>query len=247
MVVPPVTQDHQYESHAPESRAGRYGQDTESRYEPTWRCPSPATPAADFERTRGKLELPRILGVAAGKLLLDMDFAGTLVRIAGFLEDNDLRYALVGGLALAAYGGTRTTLDLDLAVDGDGQDTVIGFMESLGFETLYRSSGYSNHVHPDEDWGRVDFVYVRGESRERIFAGSRLHELSRDLAVPVPRPEHLAAMKVLAMKNDPTRTFQELADIRLLLMAPGVDKEAVRAFFERHGLSERFNELEETF
>ena len=32
--------------------------------------------------------------------------------------------------------------------------------------------------------------------------------------VPVPRPEHLAAMKVLAIKNDPSRTFQDLADLR---------------------------------
>jgi hypothetical protein len=37
----------------------------------------------------------------------------------------------------------------------------------------------------------------------------------------VPRPEHLAAMKVQAMKNDPSRTFQDLADIQALLSLPG--------------------------
>ena len=60
----------------------------------------------------------------------------------------------------------------------------------------------------------------------------------------MPKPEHLAALKVLAMKNDPARTFQELADIRFLLTLPGVDRQEVRAYFERYGLEESFHELE---
>ena len=60
------------------------------------------------------------------------------------------------------------------------------------------------------------------------------------------RPEHLAAMKVLAMKNDPARTFQELTDIRFLLKLPGVDADEVRDYFERHGLEERYSELQAT-
>lgn len=62
----------------------------------------------------------------------------------------------------------------------------------------------------------------------------------------VPKPEHLAAMKVLAMKNDPTRTFQELADIRFLVTMPGVDRVEVKSYFDRHGLEERFDDLEKT-
>ncbi len=175
-----------------------------------------------------------------------MDFTATLHRIADFLEEHRWRYALVGGLALSAYGGARTTLDLDLAVDGDSQDALIRFMESAGFETLYRSSGYSNHLHPEERWGRVDFIYVRGATRETLFGGATTQHLSEGLEVLVPRPEHLIAMKVLAMKNDPGRTFQELADIRVLLQYPGVDLEEARRSFESHDLAERFDELEET-
>ncbi len=66
------------------------------------------------------------------------------------------------------------------------------------------------------------------------------------LKVPVPRPEHLAAMKVLAMKNDPGRTFQELADIRNLMRQPDFDRDELRRSFDKHGLLGRFRELEET-
>ncbi|HEV3459572.1 MAG TPA: hypothetical protein VHG32_23725, partial [Thermoanaerobaculia bacterium] len=66
------------------------------------------------------------------------------------------------------------------------------------------------------------------------------------LELPLPKPEHLAALKVVAMKNDPGRTFQEMADIRFLLQLPQVDRPEVRSYFERHGLGERYDDLEKT-
>lgn len=65
--------------------------------------------------------------------------------------------------------------------------------------------------------------------------------------MPVPRPEHLVAMKVAAMKNDPGRTFQEMTDIRFLLRLPGVDRAMAASYFERHGLRDRLDEIERTF
>ena len=63
-----------------------------------------------------------------------MDFLETLSRVTSFLDERNVPWALVGGLALSAYGGARTTLDLDLAVDGSVQEELIRFMESEGFE-----------------------------------------------------------------------------------------------------------------
>lgn len=173
-----------------------------------------------------------------------MNFSSTLTTVAGFLNEEEIRYALIGGLALAAYGHSRSTLDIDLVVEYDHQNAIVEFMESRGFETLHRSSGYSNHQHEDPVIGRVDFVYVQGETAEKLFDATREFQGPGALKIPVPKPEHLIAMKVLAMKNDPDRTFQELADIRILLASPGVDRREARSYFERHGLLERFHELE---
>ncbi len=116
-------------------------------------------------------------------------------------------------------------------------------MEELGYETLHLSSGYSNHLHEDDRLGRVDFIYVRGDTRVQIFEHARRVEGPGGVEVLVPRPEHLAAMKLLAMKNDPERRLRELADIALLLRLPDVDREAVRKQFERHGMLESWREL----
>jgi hypothetical protein len=61
--------------------------------------------------------------------------------------------------------------------------------------------------------------------------------------VPVPKPEHLAAMKVHAIKNDPARRHQELADIRFLMSLPGVDRGEIRRYFESSGLGELYDDL----
>jgi hypothetical protein len=172
-----------------------------------------------------------------------VDFARVLKRIAGYLEGQKQPWALVGGLGMAAYGMQRTTLDIDLVVPGEIQDSLVGFLETEGYETIYRSTGYSNHVHDDPMMGRVDIVYVRGETAVQVFRAPRSVAGPGGVKVAVPRPEHLAAMKVFAMKNDPARTLRELADIRFLLELPDTDPEEVRRYFEKHGMGDRFDEI----
>lgn len=115
-------------------------------------------------------------------------------------------------------------------------------LESLGYETLYSSEGYSNHVHPLPGLGRVDCIYVGEPTATTLFEGAAAMAIFGE-TIRVPRPKHLAAMKVLAMKNDPTRTFQEMADLQHILGLPGVDMDEIRGHFERYGLLEKFHEL----
>ena len=65
-----------------------------------------------------------------------------------------------------------------------------------------------------------------------------------DRELPVASPEHLAMMKAMAMKNFPHRALYEADDVRVLLAVPGVDREAVREYFERHGLLELFDAID---
>lgn len=173
-----------------------------------------------------------------------MDFVKVLQELGPFFEREQIAYAVIGGVGLAGYGMPRATLDLDFVVEGDLQGAVIAHLESLGYETLHRSTGYSNHQHKNPEMGGVDIVYVRGETSRKLFAAIRPLEGPGGRPVPVPSPEHLIAMKVVAMKNDPSRTYQDMADIQFLLTLPDIDREAVRLQFEKHDLLERFHDLE---
>jgi hypothetical protein len=172
-----------------------------------------------------------------------MDFARAYELLASFLEGRGLRVAVVGGLGLHGHGISRATVDLDIVTEAIAQPALITFLESQGYETLYRSAGYSNHIHPQVDLGRVDVVYVDRETADRLFPGcSPRLALGRRLAL-VPRAEHLAAMKVQAMKNDPSRELQDMADVQSLLRLPGVNEAEIKGYFERAGLLERYDAI----
>ena len=175
-----------------------------------------------------------------------MDFAGVLRKVDDFFSGHQRPWALAGAAALSTYGLARATQDLDFVAEQEFQDALLAYLESEGYQTLYVSDGYSNHLHPDSASGRLDFIYVGGETSRRLFEGCRTLAFA-GRSVRVPRPEHLAAMKVQAMKNDPDRRLQDLFDVRFLLRLPGVDEAEVRGYFERAGLLRDFDEIRRTF
>ncbi len=169
-----------------------------------------------------------------------MDFESVLRMLAGFFEETSVKWGVVGGLAMAVYGAGRTTLDVDIVVDGDAQTMLVDFLEARGYETLHRSTGYSNHLHHDPLMGRVDVVYV-GRDEPRSLPGPRSN-LDRPGPDPGARPEHVAAMKAFAIKNDRRRTCE---DIRALLDAPGVDRAEINSYMVRYGLEALLERLDE--
>ena len=172
-----------------------------------------------------------------------MDFVRVAKTLADFFHEKRYPFAVVGAFGLSAYGMIRATQDLDFITSTDAQDELVEFLESLGYETIHRSEGYSNHVHTNMALGRVDIIYVAGETKNRLFLETAVLLQLGDLSLPVPRAEHLAGMKIHAMKNDPGRTFQEMADIQFLLGIPGIDEAAIRSYFEKSGLLERYDEI----
>jgi len=172
-----------------------------------------------------------------------MDFERAFGLVASFLEQQGFPVAVVGALALHAHGITRATVDLDLVTAIEAQDALVAFLESQGYETLHRSPGYSNHLHTEPELGRLDLVYLDSGTARRLFAGCtpRLELGAR--TAQVPRAEHLIAMKVQAVKNDPTRELRDLADVQSLLQIPGLDETEVRGYFERAGMTDRYDAL----
>jgi hypothetical protein len=173
-----------------------------------------------------------------------MEFERALSTWKEFFEREGIRYAVVGGLAVHAWGRSRLTKDVDFVVDFSSRDAVIAFAESLGYETLHASTAFSNHSHTDSALGRVDFMYAAGKTAERIFRAATVKPVVGDLSVPVASPEHLAMMKGMAMKQFPHRALYEGEDVRVLLNVPGVDREAVREYYRQHGLLDLFDAIE---
>jgi hypothetical protein len=183
------------------------------------------------------------IGRRQGLLGASLDFSKVIRVVAPFFEREGFAYAVIGAFGLHAYGLTRATSDLDFVTDFQAQAKLVLFLAELGYETLYLSSGYSNHLHSDPEMGRLDFVYVTGDTSRQLLGSAKKLLVLGDVSVAVPRPEHLAAMKIHAMKNDPERTFQEMADISFLLRLPQIGRAEVKGYFEKQGMMDRYNEI----
>jgi hypothetical protein len=102
--------------------------------------------------------------------------------------------------------------------------------------------GFSNHQHADPSLGRVDVIYVSGATADAVFAGCSPRPVGGGLEAPVPRPEHLVAMKAHAFAQDQSR-YSDLADLQFLLALPGLDLVESRGYFDAAGLGEYFDRL----
>lgn len=171
------------------------------------------------------------------------DFQNLAAKICAFFEQENIEFLLIGAFALQAYGHVRATQDIDWLVRHECQDKVISFFETLGFDTVHRSSGFSNHLHP-LGLVRIDIVYVRDPTASELFHAGRERAFLQNLRVKIPSPEHLAALKIFAVKNDPSRKLRELADLQWILTLRGIDKEQVRKYCVQYGEEELWKILE---
>lgn len=86
-------------------------------------------------------------------------------EITNILKAIGAEWALIGGLALAAYKVVRATQDVDLLVDLDRAEDVDSAMVKIGYRCLHRSTDAGNYQRGDE---RVDFLYASRPIARRL-------------------------------------------------------------------------------
>jgi hypothetical protein len=175
---------------------------------------------------------------------VSLGVAQAVAEIISALDAHGIPYAVIGGFALQAYGIVRATQDIDFIIPAKHQDDTVAVLTELGFSTLHRSAGYSNHVRPGAvPVARVDCVYVKGPTAQELMGAAKKTLRLGAAALPVVAPAHLVALKVFAFKCNPDRRLQELADIRRLMHVGAVARDEVRELFERYGQMDAFTEL----
>lgn len=166
-----------------------------------------------------------------------MDFSSVLAEAKSAFGKDGIRFALAGGVAVATYGIQRSTLDLDLIVPSVDADAAVEALERLGFETIRRSEGFSNHLR-SEGGERIDLLFVAEPTASALFARATRQSVFDEMAIAVVHPEHLVAMKLFALKQNPDRQAIDLEDVRALLLKGLVDPAIVSGYLVRYELEE---------
>lgn len=147
-----------------------------------------------------------------------------LDELSEFLAENKVRYALIGGLAVAVHGEPRATLDIDAVLDVD-VEFAIGILETLpssGFrpfsdrvEEIVRT-GLLLPLEHKETRIRVDLsLGLSGFDREAIFTAQKLSIGGCD--IQVVGAEYLVVMKIVASRP------RDLEDVKGIISRKGSD------------------------
>jgi hypothetical protein len=159
-----------------------------------------------------------------------MDVRAVLLEIHAALLEARIEHALIGGLALAAHGSARATVDVDFLADADRADDIDRLLRARGYACLQRSDFVGNYASDHPERGRVDFLYARlAHGRAMLGRAGAVELMGR--RIPVVDASDLVGLKVQSSSNDPSRRHRDLADIEWLLRHADLDLDRVREYF----------------
>lgn len=154
----------------------------------------------------------------AAKFLSAERMAEAVAQIAELAKEAGERVILIGGAAMQLYGSDRLTLDVDFAADNHLPSLVRHGKLLFGGEQTVAPNGVS-----------VDFVVRSDEFRSLYREAVKMAQTIEGVPMPVVRPEHLVAMKMVAGRD------KDLTDLTHLLGVAGlVDVVKTRAIVHQH-------------
>ncbi len=138
------------------------------------------------------------------------------------------------------------TGDFDSIVVKENKNRIKAFLESLGYETIYESATFSNHVYSKPTPGWVDFVCISGDTSKTVLNSVRKMNGLADIEFEVACPEHMVALKVYTIKNEPGRPQPDTAEIKGLIDLELVNGKTVKEYFKKWNLSQAFHGMGKT-
>lgn len=161
-----------------------------------------------------------------------------LAALARDAEAHGLRFLVIGGLAVNAYGYSRTTLDIDLLVERSTAESWAPLLLALGYQPLERESGPFRQWNPPiSGMSPIDFMLVNEATFAGFWAAARDAEVG-GARFRIPSLEHLFALKLHALKHAAAhRDARDFGDLLHLihLHKLRVDDEAFAKLVEKYG------------
>lgn len=162
----------------------------------------------------------------------------SFILVNRFLQEQSVRYCLIGGMAAGYWGEPRFTRDMDFTVVSQGG---IGEIEKAfkkaGFKTMGKGESQLQVVQKDGHHFQADFILAETEYQDWVV--QRAQEIPMfELKVPICSPEDLIILKLIANRR------QDLLDIEKVLEHHfnELDKEYLKKWFAFWELQENFEE-----
>jgi hypothetical protein len=123
-------------------------------------------------------------------------------RAAATLRDNEIPFALAGGLAVYARGGTETAHDVDFILHRDDAERALALLADAGFRCERPPEGWLYKVF-DDDESMIDLIFAPNNQPEAV--GEILERADKlevyAITLKVMSVTDVLASKLLALKE----------------------------------------------
>jgi len=177
-----------------------------------------------------------------------MDFVKVIDSVCRALDEAAVRYALIGGFAMALRGVQRATIDLDFILMLDDLDRSDEIFCDLGYTRAFRNENVSHYSSDNLSLGRIDILHAfRGPTLGMLDRADRL-SVAEGVTLPVVQVEDIIGLKVQATVNNPRRMTKDWSDIRMLVEVSAeqqlaLDWELLTDYLALFGLTDRVEEM----
>jgi hypothetical protein len=179
-----------------------------------------------------------------------MDLYTSIRHVITRLDEGGLRYAVIGGIAMAMRGVQRATFDLDFLLMLEDMGAAREILTQEGFHCVFQSENVSHFQKRGSALPRVDVLHAfRGPSLSMLQRAEKL-PLGDSCLVPVLITEDLIGLKIQAAHNDPKRELGDWNDIYRLVIEAAHSNQALNwsligDYLELFGYGTKLNALKD--
>lgn len=177
-----------------------------------------------------------------------MNFLKVIEIVTTRLDQAGVRYALIGGFAMALRGVQRATIDLDFILMLEDLGKADAIFKDAGYKRAFHSENVSHYTSEDMELGRIDILHAfRGPTLGMLKRADRI-EIESGQTLPVVHVEDIIGLKVQALVNDPKRAAADWADIRMMLETCGengtpIDWELLQDYLDLFKFESEFEQM----
>jgi hypothetical protein len=166
-----------------------------------------------------------------------MNLRATLKLAHSLLDQSQIDHALIGGLALACYGSTRATIDVDFLVHEDYKEQVKDLFSKNGFNLVNETT----EVLQFAGIGYVDILLARRPISQKMLFNANTEGPE---GVHFLKTEDLIGLKIQAYSNDNLRELQDKADIQFLIEnVDNLNWEQIKSYADLFNQWDEINEI----
>lgn len=179
-----------------------------------------------------------------------MDFKAVTQNLLSAFETDGIRYALIGGFAMGAWGVPRSTVDIDFLIHRSDLQKVHRILTKMGYTCRYQTENVSQFVSSLEVFGEIDILHAFREISLGMLQRAEDRKIFKEtMSIKVLKVEDLIGLKVQAIANDPSRELIDLADIESLLetYCATIDWGIIEEYFALFEFNDQFSELKNKY